>query len=444
MVKMIRDGLLLDNKGYPKSGKAENNFSTYLNDDIKPMSFNSWCTLMDHINITGDYKYLYQIKDPYALMLILGVYEKVSIPPNSPKKEAYDGKISCEEVWDVLKENDLGNLVKLVERINEFELEYLKKIASGKNIEEITVKKAFQILAEYRNFHFSDAYTTWVLQPDQEAISFAIISKYTNRMIKTPKYRITPALGIPINMMYPRGVKYDTRFPCLVSRNWFDVARHVQVHKSLDKIRVFDSSGNSVELTDEQYEELNMLLIDGLFDGFMKSDGEFVLYDIVCINDIWLHNRPLYERCKFFWHFGTLGATSLYAWNWKDIRELKGSVFFDDVIIRNLNRPYCPIMRDAWVSLSSNVVQAVIKREPGRRNTCTLRSSDNVVLFTFKGNRISRDDMGKVVDVDLDGTVLRYRFDLKEAQSWENIKEAWNVKEPPGKKIRWRSLKKLV
>ena len=90
---MLRDGINLKERKYTVTQKFRTN--------IREMSFQSLVRLLDHIAATGDYSYLQQIRDPYALMLILGIKKPVIIT------EAFDDTpsqqdIPCELVWSVL------------------------------------------------------------------------------------------------------------------------------------------------------------------------------------------------------------------------------------------------------------------------------------------------------------------------------------------------------
>ena len=71
-------------------------------------------------------------------------------------------------------------------------------------------------------------------------------------------------------------------------------------------------------------------------------------------------------------------------------------------------------------------------------------------MFVFGTDRINDDEVGKIVEVDINGKILRYRFDLKEAMDWDEVSEIWGVEShddllvdgvwPRG--IRWRKLKR--
>lgn len=439
---MIRDGINLEPKKKQMGKKSNKTRST-----IKTMKYKSFCNLLQHVNITKDKIYARQLKDPYALMLIAGVYETVSLPNVPPSTALYDPDITCEHIWKILKENYFPKIETLMKKIGPAGQHYLKQIAAGKNLEGLTMKDTLRELSEVREIDFEDAYGTWIIQPDPEAISFATLSDFTNRDSKTPIQRITPAIGRPIAMMRTTGNRYDVRFPSIIHPDYeyLPSSKRIQIHKWLDEIIIYDKYREKITIDDFFYKKIKEFP-DGVFDGVVH-EKDLWIQDVICINDFWLHNRPFSERIKYLWHFYPNVPEILTVYNWDDIKDFSVKKFFSKTLpflIRNLNRQYCPISYDSLISFGlEETVQLKILRGQGK-HSFQLKTSDGVMIFEFGTDRISLDEIGKIVDVTKDGRIMKYRFDLIEAQSWREVKDIWRVDEVDCKTIKWRRLDKII
>ena len=425
---MIRDGIITDEKSTRWGKKAWK--SIKLQDNLTNMKFQSWTYMTDLIWETGDYEYFKQIMDPYALMLYLGIYEPVNIPEVSEK--CVDEDLRCKEVWGVLKRNDKEEIMELVKKTDDSGEKYLRKIAKGKNINDITVKEILRAITKYRVFFIEDAYNSWVLQPDPEAFAFSVISNYTIRKRILTQFRITPAVGVPINMMEPKRNRL-IRFPCYVSENLFSWDR-VQVHKFHDEVRIFDKNGRKFEYKEETMKEILKLQISGLFDAVVSEEGKIRFYDILCIQDVWVYDRPLTERIKYFWNFAPNDVKSNVCWSWEEIAKLWKH---ENVLVRNLNREYSPVLKDAWIFPFSQIVQLKVKGKGEGKYGHSLQTLDNKIVFLMKGWYKSRR-IGWIVDVDKDGNILRFREDLTIPESSQTIEKVWGSLKPNKRKITWR------
>lgn len=444
---MIRDGIILDRKN-PKPN------SQPVRTTLKAMTFEDLCKLLDHVNATGEFEYIQHLRDPYALMLLLGVYEKVNLPDVMANPAFYKENLLCQRVWELLKEGNPFKIGPLVEKVSQLGQYYLHLIAEGKNLEGVTVEIALRELSKVRQFEFRDAYHTWVLQPDPEVLSFAVISDYTSNDSHSATQRVTPAVGVPFNLVHVGTDRYDIRYPCAVALFYPD-ADQIQIHKDLGQWKIFDAMGNDYIINNNWIKIcLGALKVDGVFEAYYRpSTGYIYFSDILCLNDVWFHNRPFAERMQFLWHFSPHVLSYMVIDHAYPTHELS-QLMVDGAMLmfRNLNRIYCPLYRDnIMVPGLNTTIQAKVKRTPGKNGRFVLQTGDGVNLFTFGTDRIARDDVGKVVDVNQDGVVLQYRFDLKEAQDWDEVAEIWGIEDVNDleydedgkwpKSIRWKRLK---
>lgn len=412
------------------------------------MSFQSLAKLLDHIKATGDYGYLQHLRDPYALMLLLGIKQVVKID----KQGGIPGGVSCEQVWKALNGTSAKRVRDIAGKLVDNEWVYFNQIAAGKHPEGITSEILFQELAQVRQVDFKDAWNTWVVQPDPEAISFALLSDFTSNNAKTGVSRITPAVGRFCEYVQPLGSRYDVRFPCAVYVNHFKKNKGTmyQLHKSAGHIRVFDKNGEKVIDEELGKDDRRQFWPDGVFNiikvkekSYSADNHEDILvFDILCLNDVWMHTRPFVERIQFLWRFGFNGVYPTMAYTWEHVKEFGRMALSENLWIRNLNSDYTPLRRDAWIEIGEDEVVQLRVSKRGRGSHWWLKTSDGFNMFSFGDSRIGDKEQGKVVDVDRSGRILRYRFDLKEAMSFDEVSNIWNIYEDDWevKKIKWRKL----
>lgn len=440
----FKDGI---NTGKPKKNK------NLLIDFKKEHTFTSLVRLLDHIAATGDYSYLQHIMDPFAIMLILGIKQKLDLPDYQPNP-AHRREQKCELVWNVLNGNNPNKLRAIMIKMDPLEQHYLRIIAKGEHPEGITSKTLIWQLAQYRRINFNDAYHTWILQPDPEIMAYELLANcnYPGDITKSPQ-RVTPAAGYPIHLMYPLGSDYDIRFPCIIQP--YRVGQRVQIHKSLSDIRIFDESHRQISIPEIE-EEIRKYKDDGIIDAMVhrfkdnKGEEQVLLegLDLLQLNDVWIIDRQLGDRANWFWRFYPTFGMNQIAKNKKEFNEAVDMFDHRPLLVRNLNTNYCPINRKAWIIHENDgIVQAKIRKTKGT-SRITLESEDGKRLFVFGTLRISETEIGKVVDVTRDGVVLKHRPELAKAQDFREIAKKWGVKEPQDlivegvwpKKIRWRKI----
>lgn len=415
---MFRDGI-----STAASLKGRKNPRKHRPSDFKVMSFKSLCELLDHIGVANSKSYLAHIRDPWAFMLLCGLPSPVSLPAFRPVDDRADW--SCEDVYRGLVGGDSDELDFILSRMDKRELEYLHIFASGEVPRGVSVYDLLAGLASVRFFDVGDAYASWRLQPDPASLAFAVLSNYTSPGGYAGGYqRVSPAAGQPVilpNVQRRMGV---VRFPVLVESFDRDM-RRLQVHRSGEDVRIFDYKGSSVvddAVADFARKTPNDFVIDVL-----RGDGSVRLLDIVSLNDIWFHNRPLSERLSYFWRFFD-GVERLVLWSFPELRERRSLFGESDVLVRNLNEDF---VDNFWMVLGlSGVAQLEVARRRGSR-TFGLRSEDRDVVFEFQEHwqdRISGAETGKIVDVSYDGTILGHRKDLKKPMSSEELLNAWGLK----------------
>jgi hypothetical protein len=391
------------------------------------MRFSELVSLLDIISLTGDKAYLQHIDDPFALMLLFGVYVKVDLPQGFLPSEALRNDFSCEEIWDLVHDSgtDWGPVLMALRRNEQF---YLQEIVSLRSVEGVSARDIIREFSKIRAFDFEDTYRAWCLQPDPQAMSYAIFSTYT---LKSPWgnpgfQRVTPAVGAPIHLMYPEGRLDQVRFPCVA----FEVpeGERVQLHKDCDDVRVFDSRHNLVGLSGGC--DYSVIPHSGVFDGFWDN-GTFWAWDVVQLNDVWLYNDELAQRVRYLWRLGQFSARMHYCFNWDEVERFQ-ELGLGPVVLKNLNSVYDPALRGAWIDFSAGkVVQLKVSRvHRGADTVWTLMTEDGVSLFQFGGQNVGLSNKDRVVEVNRSGEIVRHRPDLGFAQSWLEVQSVFGISEP--------------
>jgi hypothetical protein len=436
---MFRDGFVLVTKKYKKQKPQF--------PPKKVMKYSELVSLLDIINATEDKSYIQHIDDPFALMLLFGVYVKVDLPPGFTPSDALRREWTCEEVWDMIHnpETDWKQILMSLTKNEQF---YLQEIVNLRNVEGVTARDILREFSKIRAIDLEDAYTAWRLQPDPQAMSYAILSTYTlKNQERNPGFqRITPAAGLPVHLMYPAGRLDQIRYPCAA----FEVpaGERAQLHKDGPAVRIFDDRHNILFQGEASiYSELPH---DGVFDGFW-DDGSFRAWDVIQINDVWMYNGPLYQRLQYLWRLGWFTA------RWSTCLNPAALARMDDlwegpVVVKNLNTAYDPALVGAWIEYSAGhtVLLKVSRVHRGDKTIWTLMTEDGVSLFQFGGQHVGLTNKDRVVEVTRSGKIVRHRPDLGFAQEWDEVQEIFEIEKPEDlvpegsddwvKKSLWRKL----
>ena len=414
---MFRDGLILKAKRYKKQKPRKIK--------KKVMKFKELVSLFDIISLTGDKSYLQHIDDPFGLMLVFGVYVAVDLPSGFRPSDALRQEWSCEEVWDMIHDPET-DWKHVLMSLSQNEQHYLQEIVSLKNVEGVTARDVIREFSKFRAFDLEDTYTAWRLQPDPQAMSYALLSSYTK---KSPNenpgvQRITPAAGVPVHLMYPGGRLDQIRYPCLA----FEVpeGERAQLHKDGFSVRVFDSRHNLIyEGVDSRYSDIQH---DGVFDGFW-DDGSFLAWDVLQVNDVWIYGEEAFQRVKYLWRLAFFTARMSFCFNPAELKAFDSEVD-GPVVVKNGNTPYDP--EDSWIEYTAGrTVQLKVSRvHRGADTIWTLATEDGVSLFQFGGQNVGLSNRDRVVEVNRAGKIQRHRPDLGYAQRWEEVMAVFEISDP--------------
>lgn len=416
------------------------------NYERKRMNFLSLARIYDSINLTGKSHYTRYITDPYAVLLLLGLPKNIELPlgvKNQHQIDDVERSWDCKRVYEALMakgtEEEIFEAHKeLIENMGPLEFVYLKEIAQNRRPQNISTKTVLRELTKDREIEFEELYYVWVLQPDPEAIAFMVTSGYVGR--QPPRtlgnQRVTPLAGRPIRFMPVGDRKRDVFFPCLVQP--FYEGKRIQIHKTTEDTWFFDEDGRSL-IIPELEERVGKYSHNGVIDGIIKNDGEFVAVDLLQINDVWIYDRPLTERVRFFWRFHDLFTPQMLVRNYKEFYSAIELIQVDrktGIVIKSLNRPYCPVSTTGIIWWKSQpIIQARIGKVLGRTKQVVLQTQDYKMLFSLPDDMLEdeewMDDLkGRIVDVDRDGRILGFRDDLIEANTWEEVSEEWDLSSP--------------
>jgi hypothetical protein len=199
----------------------------------------------------------------------------------------------------------------------------------------------------------------------------------------------------------------------------------VQIHKDGSLLKVYEQGKEeNMEIEEELYDFL--MNIDGSYvvEGFYAGKDEFVVWDVLCWNDIWIFRRPLAERIKLLWHFSPNNETTLHAWNLNGLKYAEKE-WNSKVILRNLNAPYDLTDHSTHIFMGDMTVLLQVGGRRGGKSNAFLNSSDKKSVFSIP-LVIDKEDWGDVVEVNEKGDVLKVMPDGFVPDSWDIVARKWD------------------
>jgi hypothetical protein len=399
---LIRDGLTMKKKRLRKGAKS------FAKDEYKENWLDSVIKAIQLASITGKLEYFTYLKDPYSLLLALcpmGVEKEVdsTIEVNSVTAKEYVEAVlskNIEKIWDRMtaEEQDWCNF--WAEGRQEFSpLDILVECAKAWNLSELNV------------------INTWYFQPDPTSLVFAITSP------RAPLEHVTPAVGVPYIMITPTDNVQQLRFPLCIHRS-MPGFMHVQIHKDGDLFEVYEKNDVLSEYLDE-VKAVNHLLTEEV-EEFLKSiphtyvvegwykEGELHIWDVLCWNDIWLHERPLSERMQLLWHFHEYRDEPLIV-RYKD--QIPNDFMY---IGRNLNTGYNPNRRDTDIYIGEPTILLRVGGRRGGGKKTFLNTSEGRSVFEVPFY-VEKDDRGSVVEVTRGGKVVQILPKNTSPDTWIDV-----------------------
>jgi len=400
---MIRDGISTDVK---RIGRAPKEIPEVYETDY----LESVIRAHDLFFSTGSVVGARYLRDPYAIALFLEFFGRPVAPPTD--STPVDGELTCKEYYEAVINDEMD---KIVDKMTVRE-RLLCNLAANDELGELKSKKE-EIILEICRGNGIDIKSTmrcWVLQPDVEAISFALASK------RAVLEGVTPVIGIPLRMIYPSYKTSNIRFPAVVEKNMFDGGL-VHIHKDGELFEVWDEEGRARALAPDTATKLKNISSSYVVEGFINF-GQFVIWDILCWNDVWVYRRPLTERVKMLWRFHEWNPERFVVRNWK---ELQG--FEDNYILRNANSPYDPILNDSHIFLTEETQTAVlvVGGAKGKKTPC-LTTHDKKPLFELQV-KIDREDYGDIVEVSKKGSVVQILQKGTAVDTYSEVMRKWNL-----------------
>lgn len=379
---MIRDGINFKSKRVGRKGVDE------LNDEVV---FNLANGLRGYLE-TGEVRYLTFLRNPYSILFIISPY----IPDLDPDKFCGDSFIPMEEFYnECLKGGD-----SLYHKVSRDDWDIL--VSYRDNVGTLSLDSYVKEMSRVWDFDSVRAMEVWEFQPDPISFSFTLGSS------RLGIESFTPVIGVKYVFDRLYSNIGDIRFPCIVLRGY--KGRRVQIHKDGSVFKVF-CGGEEIDFV---LEDLVRIPESYVIEGVLRSDGSFIVYDILCWNDIWLFNRPFGERWKYVWHFFKfmphVFLVNDYFELWHALKEFDGFGF-----ICNLNEKYGRVFFVDWNRSLCVLEVGGIKHGGG---VSWLKSVDGFGVFKF--NRLlSGADYGKKVYVNRNGEI--YGLTERPADSWVEV-----------------------
>lgn len=412
---MIRDGYTYDKKRIRKDSKV---FDVEYQTDL----FVSVLHSLNNFLYTGNYHYFSFLRDPYAMLFCA---KPELLREIHTKKDNWEQIITCKEVYETIKEGRTEEI-----SLHKEEREILKDLQQLKI--PINEEKLLKSLIRNRPIDKMQVKSTWILQPNIEAIIFAIASRRAE--IET----VTPVIGIPIRLMTSTNQRNKIRFPCVIEPK-ID-GKHVQIHKTAEKYTIFDKNGEILKeklLNFDGLGDLGKILSQNneiiapnqgsyVVDGVLTPENEVKVFDILALNDIWFNNRPLSERLKHEWRFYPHTVERFVVWGWEEMKEVTKEM--GDFVVKNLNKPYDPTSRDAWISTEVDTVRLQVSNIKHHSNETFLVTKEKIPLFTVK-KKLGEDLLKKCVEIRKEGKVVNLLNSNYLPDGIEEIMLKWNIKE---------------
>lgn len=363
------------------------------------------------------------INDPYGIMLLLNPIG-VNIEDFDLENGAEYPTLSCREYYEAIVEDRVEDIVDRMTAEEKFYcILWSKRKIPITSPEGILRAISFDIGLKWEYVR-----SVWTLQPSPAAVAFALAS----HRVKTELF--TPAIGIPYVMIEPSNLVEKIRYPCMVTELYDgDDYLHIQIHKDGD---VFEAWTIEESVKDEPmglwlppdlYSFMRDIGISYVVEAYLGPDDELWVTDVLCWNDIWMHDRPLAERVKFSWHFEPYTPLSYVCKRREDL-----DVALDDlgcVCVRNFNSVYDPSVRDSHIAIqpdSQTVFLEVGGMKGGFKNSF-LKTSDNKAVFKLNCELTPDEkekEYGGVVEVFRDGTIKRVDTKMRPSD-WATVATAF-------------------
>lgn len=430
---MIRDGYSYDLKRIRKDSKV-------VEKEYKSDLFISLLRVLNNYVHENNYEYFAYLRDPYSFLFC---FHPELIKEIKAEGTDWEQVLSCQEVYDAINEGTTEGL-KLDDESREI-LEYLQTLKI-----RINEEKLLKNLIKNRDISEKNVMDTWILQPNPEAISFAIGSA------RAELETITPVIGVPVRLMTTTSKRNKIRFPCVVEEKL--VGERAQIHKTADKYIIFDKNG---EILKEKPLNLGDLGDFGKFltqngeiiapnqanyviDGIICGENETKIFDILALNDVWYNQRPLEERLNHLWRFYPNTIERQIAWNWTQLNQITEEM--EDFVVKNLNRPYDPTLRDAWISTEVDTALLQVSNIKHHANETFLVSKEGTPIFRI-GVKLEEDLLKRTVEVKKNGKVIKILNSAYLPDGLDEIYMKWNIKRKEGMKVgmcEWQNVNKFI
>lgn len=394
---VIRDGLTSTKKRIARNQNKVNR------PEYRENLFYSVVSVYQNYQATGDKGLVRYLTDPYAILLLLN---PLGAQVSNTASDVQSPSVTCKEYYDAVQENRINEILP---RMTQLEREYCSYLATEQPIYEES--DVLRVLAEDRHLLWQEIRDTWNLQPDPVAISFAITAP------RAKVEPVTPVIGIPYNQINPTDEQELIRFPCAVEPYTDEI---VQIHKNGDTFKVFgaDISNDKQDALVEIFGVESSFVIEAL-----NYPEEIKVWDILCWNDIWFHQRPLNERLNFLWHFTIYDQNRLIVTDMEQLMDAQRE--FGRVMARNLNEKYDPYSKRAQILIENQYIRLRLGTRRGGGARTYLKTNDGKTVFEYP-DYIEREDLGDVVEIDAKGNILRLLPRNVGTHSWIEFKQRTN------------------
>lgn len=385
---MIRDGLTMTKKRIRKGAKSFERM------EYKENLLGSVVQAIQLAMITGKLEYFAHLRDPYALLLALS---PIGVEKEVGSKQEYPILTAKEYVEAVLNKN----VEKIWPKMTVEEQDWCNFWA--KERQDFGPMLILKTCAQEWGLDVNNVLLTWKFQPDPTSVAFAVTAP------RAKLEHVAPVVGVPYVMVVPSAEIGRMRFPICIDK-FMSGYMHVQIHKSGDLFNVFEREEVVNEYL-EQEQAINMLLPQRLekelraiphsyvVEGWYL-DGELIIWDVLCWNDIWLHERPLSERIKLLWHFQPYRNETLVLYS---LRELPKD---NQYVGRNLNEIYDPTSQTSHIFVGEPTILLKVGGRRGGGRKTYLNTADGKAVFEIPFY-VEKEDRGDVVEVTRDGRVLK-------------------------------------
>jgi hypothetical protein len=426
VIKIIRDWITTEEKKI--SPRAKNIQTNFYQEDY----FFSVKNVIELFWETGDIKYVRYIHDPYGILLLLD--------PIGPKNDNYGLKtadfpnIKCQEYYEAVKNNEIEEIWK--EMTQEEQVFALKIDAPGSQLPKTDIIRE---IAQENGLDLLETLDCWAIQPDPEAIAFALGAD----LAKTDG--VTPMIGRPLNVATPTTIKYGIRFPGFIEKNLYQDSSFDLVHIHKDEtLQVFNKNKKEISLSIDLSpleEEMSFVL-----EGFASKDELFIT-DILAWDGLFLYRRPAIERLTMLWRFPEFFHERIIVRSWKDL-ENWADKYKEGVLFRNLNSAYNPTSQDSHIMIEGEPLTCALKvmgKKGGRDKTflsCKIPKGTYYQLFEIP-IKMDKKERGDVLEVRANGEVIQ-NLGKTEADSWGEVCTKWGLDTDYKKYFRNRRLPKAI